>query len=371
MEFRLMHASLSGIDENHPEYRYNSTINYDMTINAVLQFGNISFLKRNPNVAVYGKIGFGILHYSPEVYLDGGVIKLPGIYSQYSQPLETTDYRSSTDYVIPFGIGVKYRVSNTISIMGEYSFRKTNSDKLDGFFKLLSADDDYLYFAAGVTYHLGKSEKVLEWVNPLQVVYTDLYEMKERIDQLTKDSDNDGVADLYDREPGTKTGSKVYGDGTSVDTDGDGVPDLNDAELFTKKNARVDASGREIKSSQEDDKPESRSANKASVDYMPSVYFASGSESINLAQYEALSKIAKVMTDNPGEKFKIIGNCDALGSREYNERLSKRRAQSVKNFLIRRYGISPVRMVTDVAIDEISSVGVDPAGRRVDIKIMK
>lgn len=369
MEFRLLHASLSGIDENRPQYRYNSTINYDMTINAVVQFGNISFLKRNPNLSVFGKIGFGILHYSPEVYLDGGINKLPGIYSQYSQPLETTDYRSSTDYVIPLGFGVKYRVSDNLSIMGEYSFRKTNSDKLDGFFKLLSADDDYMYFAAGVTYHLGKNDKVLEWVNPLQVVYTDLYEMKERIDQLTKDSDNDGVADLYDREPGTKTGSKVYGDGTSVDTDEDGVPDLNDAELFTKKNARVDATGREIKSVSEDE--QIKTTGKISVDYIPSVYFTSGSEIINLAQYEALGKIAKVLNDNPNEKFKIIGNCDASGSREYNLRLGKRRAAAVRNFLIRRYGISSERMKTEVTLDENIRQGADPAGRRVDIKIMK
>lgn len=246
LQTRFMHASLSGIDINKPQFRFNTTINYDLTLNGIFQFGNISFLKHNPNLAVYTSFGIGLINLSPTVYTDGGYIVQKGIYSQYSQPLVEMDYRSTTDLIIPIGIGVKYRLAENYSIAIEYSFRTTNSDKLDGFYKLLSSSDKYSFFGVGFTYHLGKKSKVLQWVNPIQVVYKDLFDMKVKIDQLTKDTDMDGVPDFYDRSPNTPLGIKVYGDGTAVDSDMDGIPDDVDAELFSDKNAIVDSTGKEI-----------------------------------------------------------------------------------------------------------------------------
>ncbi len=246
LQMRFIHASLSGIDINKPEYRFNTTINYDISLNGIFQFGNISFLKRNPDLAFYASLGVGLIHYSPTVYIDGGNVAKQGIYSQYSQPLVEMDYQPTTDLVIPIGIGVKYHLSKKYSITGEYCYRTTNSDKLDGFYKLLSASDKFSFFGVGVTYHIGNQSKDLEWVNPLQTVYNDLYSMKAKIDLLIKDTDLDGVPDLYDREPNTEAGSKVYGDGSAVDSDMDSIPDINDFEPFSEKNAKVDPFGRTI-----------------------------------------------------------------------------------------------------------------------------
>ena len=219
LQARFVHASLSGIDKNKPDYRFNTTINYDLSLNGIIQFGNFVFPKHNHNLSVYAALGLGLIRYTPMVYTDGGHIVQTGIYSQYSQPLVEMDYQPTTDLLIPLGIGVKYRPAKNYSIICEYSFRTTNSDKLDGFYKLLSAEDNYSFFCVGLNYHLGKQTKYLEWENPLQTIYNDISNLKNKIELLSIDTDKDGVSDINDREPNTPPGIKVYGDGTTVKTE--------------------------------------------------------------------------------------------------------------------------------------------------------
>jgi len=216
LQARFMRGTISGIDEYNPEYSFSTTFDYDITLNAIVQFGNISFIEKNKKLSAYATIGFGVIHFSPDVYTDGGYVSQKGLYSQYTQPLVPMDYSSTTNIVVPLGVGLKYRVSDRVSINMEYSYRATNSDKLDGFYKLLSSHDNFSYFSAGAIYHLGKQREVLEWVNPMEIVYDDMNELKTKIIQLTLDTDMDGVPDVNDREPETPAGNKVYGDGTSV-----------------------------------------------------------------------------------------------------------------------------------------------------------
>ena len=46
-----------------------------------------------------------------------------------------------------------------------------------------------------------------------------------------------------------------------------------------------------------------------------------------------------------GERYIVSGHTDAAGRYEYNVALSKRRAESVKNYLVTKHGIAPDRIV--------------------------
>ena len=74
LQARFIHAALSGIDENKPDYRFNTTINYDLSLNGIVQFGNFVFPKHNHTLSVYASIGVGLIRYTPKVYTDGGRI---------------------------------------------------------------------------------------------------------------------------------------------------------------------------------------------------------------------------------------------------------------------------------------------------------
>jgi outer membrane protein OmpA-like peptidoglycan-associated protein len=60
-----------------------------------------------------------------------------------------------------------------------------------------------------------------------------------------------------------------------------------------------------------------------------------------------LDRVAKALTDPTTNKFDIIvsGHTDAKGSADYNQLLSERRAQAVRQFLITERGIDPKRLV--------------------------
>jgi outer membrane protein OmpA-like peptidoglycan-associated protein len=60
-----------------------------------------------------------------------------------------------------------------------------------------------------------------------------------------------------------------------------------------------------------------------------------------------LDKVAKALTDPSTEKYDIIvsGHTDAVGTADYNQSLSERRAEAARNYLINRHGIDSKRLI--------------------------
>jgi OmpA-OmpF porin, OOP family len=63
--------------------------------------------------------------------------------------------------------------------------------------------------------------------------------------------------------------------------------------------------------------------------------------------YGTLKEIANVLKENPDVKVKIVGHTDSDGADAANLDLSKRRAASVKDELVKTFGIDAARMETD------------------------
>ncbi|MCW5724654.1 MAG: OmpA family protein [Maricaulaceae bacterium] len=64
------------------------------------------------------------------------------------------------------------------------------------------------------------------------------------------------------------------------------------------------------------------------------VTFAVNSAEIEPRFYRALNDVAHVLNEYPASYVDVIGHTDSTGAREYNQRLSERRALSVANYLI-------------------------------------
>lgn len=368
LQARLIHATLAGEDINRPDYQYNTTIHYDLTMNVVFQSTNLIFLPKSlkNKFALYVSAGAGVISYTPDIWLDGGNFKLGGVYSQYSQNYDTLDFSKSTDFILPFAIGTKFRVSERTTISAEYTYRTTNTDKVDGFFKLLSSNDSYSIFSLGVVFHLGKESKTLEWENPLQPLYDALLITKSKVETLRRDTDGDGVPDYHDKEPETPPGTRVYGDGTSVDSDNDGVPDRIDEEPFSSRNAKVDSVGREIRPlviPLEVSNPEPAPVTLPEV--LPAIYFDYDSHRIGKEDNDALAAIANSILANPTANYLIVAMSD--DARIYNIELDKRRAESVKRYLMKNFNISGDRLSTD--LQYIPPDPLNPANtRRVEVR---
>ena len=57
--------------------------------------------------------------------------------------------------------------------------------------------------------------------------------------------------------------------------------------------------------------------------------------------------IAKYMQDNKGSKVKISGYASPEGSKEFNQKLSEKRAEAVKTILVKKYKIAADRIETE------------------------
>lgn len=76
------------------------------------------------------------------------------------------------------------------------------------------------------------------------------------------------------------------------------------------------------------------------------IYFGFNSSNLQNAAMETMKKIGQLLT-NPVFKdraFLIAGHTDAKGKPEANQKVSQRRAESVKAFLVKMYNIDPNRL---------------------------
>jgi len=72
--------------------------------------------------------------------------------------------------------------------------------------------------------------------------------------------------------------------------------------------------------------------------------FSYNSADLQESSIEQLQKLATLIKRNPRATFSIEGYTDAFGSYEYNLDLSQRRADSVKDYLVRMMGIDPAQI---------------------------
>ena len=77
------------------------------------------------------------------------------------------------------------------------------------------------------------------------------------------------------------------------------------------------------------------------------IYFDVNKDIVKSESYGTIKEIAKVLTDNPNVKIKIIGHTDSDGDDKSNLDLSKRRAAAVKNVLVKEFGIDASRIETN------------------------
>ncbi len=75
------------------------------------------------------------------------------------------------------------------------------------------------------------------------------------------------------------------------------------------------------------------------------IQFATGSAAIQPGLRDTLSKIAGVLGDYPGTQVSIIGHTDSTGSPEFNQGLSERRAEAVRNELV-AFGVPAPQLFT-------------------------
>src|SRR5262249_14114236 len=78
---------------------------------------------------------------------------------------------------------------------------------------------------------------------------------------------------------------------------------------------------------------ETRDTARGLIVNMSDVLFDTGQHTLKPGAREKLAKVSGILLAHPGLKVEVEGHTDSVGSEDYNQVLSERRAESVKSYL--------------------------------------
>jgi len=157
------------------------------------------------------------------------------------------------------------------------------------------------------------------------------------------DNDGDGIQDAGDKAPLEKEDFDGYMDDDGApdfDNDGDGIPDSADQcpNIPETVNAYLDEDGCP------DEKSEIIIKKEAPI-VLEGITFEIGSSALTAEAKAILDKVHLTLVDYPDMVLEVSGHTDNSGNRQSNIRLSRQRAESVKQYLLDQ-GIAPDRIIT-------------------------
>jgi OmpA-OmpF porin, OOP family len=302
---------------------------------------------------------------------------------------EGTGSTYTREIVIPAGISFHYEVSPRIDVGFDYTINNVNTEKLDMTYgdetdaqyksqsiwlyrKGDSKPDKWGSFGLSLTYKLGKDAVMAkkgsngDWVydaksgryhlrysNPNNLVAPPYNPTMKDADsivaanqpkpldpRLFTDSDGDGVADLFDKEPGTPANSMVSGSGLGIDI-------KSICNNFAKPGAPVK------------DECEAMFGN---------VECDNTRAGITPASQDMMKQIVELLNLRPNCRVVLVGHADPRDKNGLQK--SKQRVDAAKKFLIRNGLKSPERITTEYygGLKPLSADGT--ASRCIDIKIL-
>ncbi|MAT89484.1 MAG: cell envelope biogenesis protein OmpA [Flavobacteriaceae bacterium] len=304
----------------------------------------------------------------------GLLFHLGGGYSviNHEAPVELDE--RDTAFNVSAGITPQFRISDRIAFFADVSLIANvgmerswdGTEVISSFNRRI--DDGLLYnVSAGFNIYIGPHGKHADWYSEEKAYEDKLTELSERLEKVETDlidSDQDGVPDYLDREPNTMSGVAVNTKGIAVDKNENGIPDEIEAGL--------DARYLKLEDYKTSDDAYGVNVKKLLNDGYVNVYFRFNSDVPETYSLDAINYLTLYMKENPGKNAELIGYADEIGNEAYNQRLSERRANKVRDILVAA-GISQSRITVtaggeDNSVDKSSS-GARQLVRRVTFKV--
>ncbi len=108
---------------------------------------------------------------------------------------------------------------------------------------------------------------------------------------------------------------------------------------------------------------------------LDNVYFDTDKAIVKSESYKQLDEIAGLLKEKKGMEVEIAGHTDNVGSDEHNKDLSQRRAQAVKDYLVKKGAnaqhIKAVGYGADQPIDSNATPEGRAKNRRIEMRILK
>ena len=346
---RNVSGAVNGVRDNNVSF--TTELAYYANLNGVVNVATVDFLRRKNAVNFLVSAGGGYAAYAPRItYQTPPTVGGSTVFDYKDNANDGNKYIH--ELVIPVGVGIKFKLSDGVALNVGYTANFVDGDNLDGAAIRYPTKDKFSYTYGGLEFTLGsKAKPNLDWVNPLAMMYDELKDptlrqevealkgrvsnVEKAVDDLKKDSDGDGVADQFDKCPGTPAGTIVDGSGCEI--------------KFPKPDSTVSAPG-----------------------VYSNIQFEFDSSVLRTSAYPTLDRVSADLRGNTTSTIRLDGYASSEGSAAHNMRLSRDRANSVKTYLVNS-GVDAKRITTKAngetnAIADNSSEQGRVLNRRVEIK---
>ncbi|WP_229310947.1 OmpA family protein [Larkinella soli] len=341
---------------------------------------------------VYG--GAGLMWFDTRVYSlsTGNMIRYSNDRRDYSSVTQGRWEGNGSVYtreiVFPVGTAIHYELTPRLDIGLDLGYNMVNTEKLDmtvggvdnsnpanvfGWKRGTSAPDKWASLGLAVTYKIGKNairvgkdgvydatkgRYHLRWADPKDLIKEPYNPTMNDADSIAKanmpkpvdprlytDSDNDGVADLFDKEANTPAGSVVSGAGVAMNLDS-----IISSILRSKFAPECEA-------------------------LFSNIEFDTDKATIRPASQDVLRKVIELLNLKTNCGLILVGHADYRASYGYNVQLSRRRVDATKRFLTRA-GLTDPSRVTVEYYGEYRPLAPNTSSdnlqrnRRVEIKIV-
>ncbi|MEP6676581.1 MAG: OmpA family protein [Ferruginibacter sp.] len=317
------------------------------SLSGVVNFGNINWISKQTMVVPYVQIGAGMSSYKVKVVRFGTTNEV--------------DYNPNSIHEL-YGLaggGLRIGKGGLATFDLGYRMHWVDGDNLDGYNSPAASQDKFSYAYVGVEFSLGKKTRPqLQFNNPVyiqnQMLINEINAVKAMIDE--KDTDGDGVADKWDREPNTPPNCPVDAHGVSKDTDGDGVIDCKDKQLITPTECQpVDADGvgkcpDPACCSAMAHMMDSASMPKQStcnIGDLPSISFKGSSKVLTANAKAMLASVAAKLKNNPTCNISVTSYPAAS---KPSQNLCNQRLEVIKRYLVEKENISADRIATNCEV---------------------
>ncbi|MBE0644736.1 MAG: OmpA family protein [Bacteroidetes bacterium] len=361
----------------------------------------------------YAFAGFGYLAFSPDITPTG--------FSKGS----TGD--ASGSMTLPLGVGLTWTISERLDFFAEFMKTLTFSDEMDNW--VSEDNDNYNMVSFGLTFYLDEKSEPMQPEAPVEVAPKDsdndgLLDADEisvyNTDPTNRDTDGDGLIDGdeveryktdptlrdtdYDRlldgeevnshrtdpkvkdtdQDGCSDGDEVLDMNTNPlekDTDGDGLGDCDEKNVYRTNPLVKDTDGdgaddgKEVRDGTDPLVADVLQIQESGELVLEGINFETNSATITQDSDPILRKALNTLRTNPELRVEVQGHTDDVGAAAANQRLSERRANSVRDYMIQN-GIDANRMTARGYGEEQPLVPNDSAenrarNRRIQFRVIQ
>lgn len=288
---------------------------YQNDYNVTLNFTKLFIPSWKSNFSIYTSLGVGFSYYTFN----------PIIKDQNRNITRLIEPKYDYSFNVPFRLYLDYSISKKLSIGGKITYTSNNKDNLEGIIINGQA------FKGVTNDYNGSATFYIRYKIKTKNIQTKIIDDKFTLSDTIKEKDNKNNIII--------------------------INSFNNSDVLIKDSIKKDSIKKDII---KDDKI-----------YLPSIFFDFNSYILDDNSLNIIKQASNIMNENPNYFIQINGYTDYVGDVAYNEKLSIKRTEVIKDILVHKHNISSDRIITN-GLGKITEPNIRYRGnRRCDLIIYK